>query len=506
MRKYYLVLRMNTQPDDPPDYTLSVNNPDIWRFFQTNHTLSFETCVLLTVQLLDAVIQTTQINTTEGIYSKVQTQILTSLQHIQADMQTMHATHGITIAQIKADYSTELKRVAESIQHHHVDVTRQLIQDATDRLIDKMHVFIGESVPQNITEQLATFRSALYEDTSHMIKGQLTPESLALFLERFESKTTQLLQSAQQPIYTCLNATESRLRTDLKSIHTAQQLNQPVYENMTEFLNRNKYKNSSAKGRYGEVRMEEMLNTLYPTAEIVNTTGIPNSGDFYIGSRGGTLPDILVETKEYTRNVSKDEVDKFVRDVIQQRRHGVMISHTSGIAGKRPFEIEVHQQWVVVYVASAAYAPERMKIATDMIDSLVQCLSPYFQSATPTHQVAITPAMVSAIQSEYNKFIDQKLEMINQIKLITADMQRALLAQMNTIQFPELAKFVDVTRGVIIRPPKRPVGGNPQYKPPTVEDKLNGEAVFTCTMPGCTFRAKSNRGLLAHQKKCKLAT
>ena len=482
------------------EYTLTVSNKHAWEFFQRNPALSFESCILLTVNIMDSVIQSIHqcTDTSEAsLYTKIQTQILDSIQQLRLDLKSPVEY----MAQLKLEYMAEMTRLAQSTQLHQTETVRTLLQEAAEKIVDKIHLYIGNAVPHHISDQLVQFRLSLQEESNRMVHGQITAESLALFIDRFESKTTQLLQTAQQPLYACMTATESRLKTELKSIQTIQQTNQSVYENMAEFLNRTKYKNSSAKGRFGETRMEDILNTLYPSAEIINTTSIPNSGDFLIKGRSRVLPDILVETKEYTRNVCKEEVDKFIRDVMCQRKHGVMISHASGIAGKRPFEIEVHQQCIVIYVSMAQYEPERLKIATDMIDVMSQCLSSYLGSAGPEART-ILPATLNSIYVEYKKYIDQKLEIMNSVRVMMGETQRMLLDQIQAIQFPELGKFLETTGVSGVRLAKKPIGRSEQYKPPTAAEKMCGEYAFRCFNPNCSFAGKSARSLAGHRKKC----
>lgn len=483
------------------EYTLSINNKQAWEFFTRNPSISFESCVLLTVQLMDSVIQSVQQSTDRSgatLCTKIQTQILESIQQLHTEIKPP----VMYIQQMKSEYLAEMTKVSQLIQHQQEDTVRQLLKEATDKIVDKVHIYIGESIPQNIADQLSHFRLSLQEESNRMVHGQITAESLALFIDRFESKTTQILQTAQQPLYSCMSASESRLLTDIKAIQSVQHTNQAIYENMADFLNRNKYKNSSAKGRYGEARMEEMMTVLYPSAEIINTTSIPNAGDFLIQGRSPELPDILVETKEYTRNVAKEEVEKFIRDVVCQRKHGVMISHTSGIAGKRPFEIELHQSFIVVYVSLAQYEQERLKIATDMIDSMAKCLSVYLTPVDPESTAMIPKATMNSIYDEYKKYIDQKLELSATIRSVMGETQRVILEQIQLIHFPELGKFLDLKCGSGIRVSKKPVGGTAQYKPPTISDKICGEYVFRCENEGCSFVGKSSRSLAGHKKKC----
>ena len=139
-----------------------------------------------------------------------------------------------------------------------------------------------------------------------------------------------------------------------------------IMNELSEFLG--KYKNSSYKGQFGENQLESVLNQMFPSAEILNTTGIKASCDFRVNRLD--LPTILFETKNYDRNVTLDEVKKFIRDIEEQKCHGIFLSQHSGITSKQNFQIDIKGSNVLVYVHNVDYCPQTIKIATDIIDSL----------------------------------------------------------------------------------------------------------------------------------------
>ena len=102
----------------------------------------------------------------------------------------------------------------------------------------------------------------------------------------------------------------------------------------SEFLGN--YQKSSVKGQLGENYLQKVLNEMYPSAEVLNTTGIPHSCDFKLDRNNGS-DIILFETKEYGSNVSVAEVEKFKRDIDTQKQHGVFLSQKSGITTKEEF-------------------------------------------------------------------------------------------------------------------------------------------------------------------------
>jgi hypothetical protein len=79
------------------------------------------------------------------------------------------------------------------------------------------------------------------------------------------------------------------------------------------------------------------------------------SGDFML--KRINKPAILIETKDYANNVPKEETDKFIRDVAQQKCNGIFLSQSSGISLKENYQIEFNKAQLV-YIHNCDYAPE----------------------------------------------------------------------------------------------------------------------------------------------------
>jgi hypothetical protein len=119
-----------------------------------------------------------------------------------------------------------------------------------------------------------------------------------------------------------------------------------VFDELSEFLG--KYKGSSNKGKFGENQLGSTLNSMFPNAEVVNTSGQKASGDFIM--KRIERPSILFENKEYDYNIPKDEIAKFIRDIDTQDVNGIFISQNSGITFKQNFQIDIHKGNILVYI------------------------------------------------------------------------------------------------------------------------------------------------------------
>ena len=88
-------------------------------------------------------------------------------------------------------------------------------------------------------------------------------------------------------------------------------------------------KNSTLKGQVGEECMLQELNQRFPRADIEDTHKSTGRGDFILkeGAFG-----MLIEIKNYTKNVPKHEIDKFYKDMNTNHdiQCGVLLSLQSG--------------------------------------------------------------------------------------------------------------------------------------------------------------------------------
>ena len=283
-----------------------------------------------------------------------------------------------------------------------------------------------------------------------------------------ESKTNTLLQ----PLYSFINASEERINKNVISLKndTNNSAQEKIMNELSEFLG--KYKNSSYKGQFGENQLETVLNQLFPSAEVLNTTGIKASCDFRINRTN--QPTTLTETKNYDRNVTLDEVKKFIRDIEEQKCHGIFLSQHSGITSKQNFQIDIKGSNILVYVHNVDYCPHTIKIATDIIDSLSDRLA---ELEEDVDEICIPKETLDEINKEYSRFIERKSSIIDILK----DFHKKITNEVDEIKFPCLSKYLVSKCGSILN---------------------NENETIICNI--CNkFEATNNRSLGAHQKGCK---
>jgi len=129
--------------------------------------------------------------------------------------------------------------------------------------------------------------------------------------------------------------------------------------------------NSSRKGQIGEMRTGDLLNKLFPAAEIYETGHTTANGDFRIVIQG---VQILYEHKNFQNNVPKRDIDKFLRDIeVSDCDGGIMCSENSGIACRNDLDLEIvgENEKPGIYLHHTGINPEKIQIAVHILVNIL---------------------------------------------------------------------------------------------------------------------------------------
>ena len=191
--------------------------------------------------------------------------------------------------------------------------------------------------------------------------------------------------------------------------------------------------NSSSKGKISENIVLNILRGLFPSAEVEYVGSQKESGDIMIHRKDKQK--ILVENKCYeSRQVTSDQVKKFIHDIDTQNCSGLFLSQEGGIANKENFEINIHNRNVLLYIHNVNYDPEIIKIAIDIIDSFKSKLD----EITLTDDYSISNDTLEEINKEYQLFVEQKLSQLKMVK----DFSQKMIKSIEDVQLPSLEKML----------------------------------------------------------------
>lgn len=204
------------------------------------------------------------------------------------------------------------------------------------------HDALAEEIRDNERRRCASEVEQLREQNDSLSAQleQYRGEAMKLsreYEERRETKEAELRDHYERKL-ACLETKNEEMRKEKDA----------VLERFGQYTH-----NSSVRGREGEEWVFGRLNMTFPKADIEDTHTQPGRGDFIVREDGMTM---MVEAKNYSRNVQKGEIDKFYRDIDSPSNSdvqcAVFVSLKTGIAGKEDFELEVRGGIPVIFIHS----------------------------------------------------------------------------------------------------------------------------------------------------------
>jgi len=399
------------------------NNSIVSKLEQGNQTLLDKTTILLTE------INSTSMNKLSSLLDNTTSHLLDKtnimLNELIPENQEKSAKHiQEEIVKFYTLLSSDLKQMCGTKELHNNQLVN-LIEKCQERLNSSSLSSSDLATKQDkLTTEITTFMNKNKED------------QIAAFISNFESKYTQLLQTIQTPFISMISTSEKRISSNISSLQdvtSKQQLTQEkIFANLEDFLN--KYRNSSHKGNLSENHIHNVLTKMFPTAEIIDTSGKPSSGDMIVKREGKDV--VLIENKNYDKNVNPEEVKKFIVDCDTQKTHGIFLSQNTGITSKGNYHIDIHKGTILVYVHNVEYMANKIQIAFDIIDSL----SAKFKKLNikDSDDNIISKEIMDDINDEFQRLIAQKESLTNMVK----DFHKRLLQQIEELRIPTLDNYL----------------------------------------------------------------
>ena len=415
-------------------YSLIIKNKRLHDFYSANPHINFEAMNLILLGVLE------QLNNDISKLSNLTAtgEILNCVKEIKHGLATISDSVVLNLNEHNARFLETTKLVIGMASSENTDKIMQLLNRNTDSFIERLNTSIPKTqddASRRIQDSLAAAQAAIQTD----IKGFLSSNNSDTTLKEFMVALEQRLTQQQQPLCAYITAQQDQLAAQLSNIKDDALVNRTVsdklFTELGEFLS--KYKSSSQfKGQCSENMLEAVLNKLMPTADVANTTAIKASGDFII--RREDKPTILIENKNYERNVNPEETKKFLRDVVEQRCSGIMMSQFSGIASKPNGFIEIHDTNVLVYLHNVDYSPDKIKMAFDVIDNLSVKLES-ISAQEETTGIVIKKDVLDRINEQFQTFMTQRDAVLATLR----ESHKKTVSQIEDMKLPELSLFLN---------------------------------------------------------------
>ncbi len=318
---------------------------------------------------------------------------------------------------IRNSYVEDMKLIVEKSSGDNILKLLEKFEKENDKIVDKTTLIINDIIPKNLSHHytqheltIKNFKEDMSKHIEQLKETNITTDKLQmLFTEKYNNLTTSL----QNNIINYIISSEDKIKTtinEIKEINNQTNVQQENINNeLIKFLSQ--YKIASKKGQFGENLLESILTSMFPSAEIINTTGEIGSGDFILQRKDKVK--ILLENKNYdSTNVSKKEVEKFINDVEHQKCSGIMMSQRTGISSKQNFEIDINNGNVLIYIHNMNYNSDKILLACDIIDNLTDKIK---EIQTTDNSMVLSENTLNKINEQYQKFINKREEIINQV-------------------------------------------------------------------------------------------
>ena len=415
-------------------YETTINNKRIHDFYKANTNVNIETMNLI---LLDFMEQLGN-DMTKVLSNSVFGEILSNVKEIKQQVHSLNDQMALKMQEHNKSFMETTKLIISASSSENTDKIAQLLNRNTDSFIERINFSIPKTQDENnkkIQDNLLAFQKTINEDIKSYLSTNTSETSLKEFIGSLDAKITTM----QQPIYTFISSNQEQLNAKLTSLRddslTNKSANEKVMSDLNDFLT--KYKTSSQfKGQCSENMLGNILNKMYPTAEVLNPTSLKASGDFLLKRTGKQT--ILIENKNYEINVNLDEIKKFLRDVNEQKMHGIMMSQYSGIVSKPNGFIEINDGKVLIYLHNVDYSAEKIKMAIDVIDILSERLEE-ISNVEEIDGYVVKKDVLDKINDQFQLFLSQKEVVLTTLK----EMNKKLTTQIEDMKIPDLSLFLN---------------------------------------------------------------
>jgi hypothetical protein len=325
---------------------------------------------------------------------------------------------------------TEIKQLIKLSESQTILSVKTLIDNQNDNLFNNLKQILPTDLTLLCNNIITDFRNDINNGFDKLSLNKISMDTLTLLID---NKYNNIISNIQNNLTSLINSTEERLTKNINTLKDENIKNIINQENVNNELLQylNKYNKSSTKGEISETRLYNLITELYPSADIKNTTKENSNGDIII--KRIDKPTILIENKNYNTIIKKDEVDKFLRDITNNKSNGIFISQKTGIVGKENFQIDIHNNSILVYIHNCDYDKYKIDLAVKIIDILSQKLT-YMEDA----DIKINKELLEKINYEYTTFNNKKDELSNTIK----EFYKKSMEQHKELSLPSLELYL----------------------------------------------------------------
>lgn len=233
-------------------------------------------------------------------------------------------------------------------------------------------------------------------------------------------------------------------------------------------------KSSQEKGKDGEKFVIDSLQSQLRTSDgysIEDVSGVSNNCDILVKKLGHC--DVRIDVKNWSGNVSQRDVEKFERDLTTLDSSGILVSLSSGVVGKRQFEMtQLMTGKFALYLCDFGESISSIPQFIDLIHSLEDICN----SGTDT--IRIDKLAFTRVEM----YLQENMNRVTKLKQ-TLRTAMSIVSEIDYEKISDIIKMVDVNKKI-------------------PEDLPNSSTVHMVECPICKVSFKSKAGMVSHKKHC----
>ena len=385
---------------------LVTTNPRICEFYQTHQHICFDTMNLLMVDMINTAWQS--MSTSPNDICRIDNVVS-------------------QLSAIKTDYITEISQSIESTGLSNFDAKHNELMDEIRTVLSSFPAMMDSGIEKS----MVSFSTTISQDTCKVLTDN-NQSSIKDFMQNYDMKLTMFMQNIQPSIYACLTSSEERITNNIKHAFASDVESQQSFLRDLKLIVESSSRSVSPTFHDNKI-LSSVLTKMFPSADILMPQSL-NDEDLII-KRMRKL-NIVVKNHIFDTNVLSDDIGLFLQTVDDNNCNGILLSQQSGVSSKKNYQIDMHNNRIIVYVHDVQYNPAKIQIAVDIIDNLSTKLSN--QKIRGEDDLHVPKDVLDNINNEYQLFISQKTAVADVMK----EQQKKVLAQIDELKFPVLDKLL----------------------------------------------------------------
>jgi len=312
---------------------------------------------------------------------------------------------------------------------------RQEKQELINILEEKLHLeyIKKEKLIKIQQEEVNSIIEGVRNRTESKFLGEISNlndnvERLEKKIHYIEKEKSELYQTANNEFYNKILSKEQHWEAKIDKLreHYEKKLEKEHDRTAACILTT---KHSTMKGQAGEEFTHQELNRRFPTAEIEDTHKIPGRGDFIMKENEFSM---LIETKNYKKNVTKPEIEKFYRDMATNNdiQCGLFLSLKSGICNREDLHLEVIDGKPIIFVHNCLKNMENIDFSVRIFKLILNTDSIDLSNKEVYEKIKNTIPMVkrywNKIRSKIQKFEKDMTQCISEQETMIRDIFKLL--------------------------------------------------------------------------------